>query len=274
VYAEPAREHTKTGGLVRTGAAAKIVLTAEGDAVAGVRVGGETLRAGHVISSVPWFAFPELFDQEPPALRGVIERARGTASSPIVTVNLWFDRRVLDEPFVGLPGRAMQWVFDKRLVFGRLRADSASASHAEARAEGGRAEAGEAASHLSLVSSGAAAILAETNEALIRMAHEELLDALPDVRAARLLRATVVREPRATFSLAPGQPARPSTETELKGFLLRRLDRHRLPATIKRGRSDTEPRTSSGNRIIWWSDEWVGMAPAQSVPIAMPITNS
>ena len=27
------------------------------------------------------------------------------ASSPIVTVNLWFDRPVLDEPFVGLPGR-------------------------------------------------------------------------------------------------------------------------------------------------------------------------
>ena len=32
-----------------------------------------------------------------------IARAR-MASSPIVTVNLWFDRRVLDQPFVGLPG--------------------------------------------------------------------------------------------------------------------------------------------------------------------------
>ena len=39
-------------------------------------------------------------------------------SKPIVTVNLWYDRRVMDEPFVGLPGRAMQWVFDKRLAFG------------------------------------------------------------------------------------------------------------------------------------------------------------
>ena len=47
----------------------------------------------------------------------------------------------MDEPFIGLPGRAMQWVFDKRLVFG------------------------EEASHLSLVSSGAASILAKTNEA-------------------------------------------------------------------------------------------------------------
>ena len=197
MYAEPAREYIEShGGVVRTGAAAKMVLTADGTGVAGVRWGGETWDGERVISSVPWFALPELFDEEPPALRGVIDRARRMASSPIVTVNLWFDRRVLDLPFVGLPGRAMQWVFDKRVVFGRE------------------------ASHLSLVSSGAAEILAETNEALIRMAHEELLDALPDVRAARLVRATVVREPRATFSLAPGQPARPSTETDLKGFFL------------------------------------------------------
>ena len=211
MYAEPAREHIERhGGAVRTGATAKILLNAGRDAVAGVQAGGETWTAGHVISSVPWFALAELFDEEPPALHGVIERARRTGSSPIVTVNLWFDRRVLDEPFVGLPGRAMQWVFDKRLVVG------------------------ETASHLSLVSSGAAEILAETNEALIRRAHEELLDALPLVRDAKLLRATVVREPRATFSIAPGQPARPSTRTELLGFLLAGdwIDTG-LPATIE-----------------------------------------
>jgi len=221
MYAEPAREYIEShGGMVRTGATAKVVLTAGGDAVAGVRVGDDTWHAGHVISSVPWFALPELFDEEPPALQGVIDRARRMASSPIVTVNLWFDHRVLDEPFIGLPGRAMQWVFDKRLVFGSLRADGVPANRA--------------ASHLSLVSSGAAGILAKTNEALIRDAHEELLDALPDVRAARLLRATVVREPRATFSLAPGQPDRPSTETNLRGFLLAGdwIDTG-LPATIE-----------------------------------------
>jgi len=127
-----------------------------------------------------------------------------------VTVNLWFDRRVLDLPVLGLPGRAMQWVFDKRLVLG------------------------DETSHLSLVSSGAAEILAETNEALIRRAHDELLDALPDVRAAKLIRATVIREPRATFSLAPGQPQRPSAETGVQGFFLAGdwIDTG-LPATIE-----------------------------------------
>ena len=219
MYAEPAREYIeRCGGSVRTGAAAKIVLSADRGAVTGVRAGDETWQTDRVISSVPWFALPELFDEEPPALHGVIDRARRMTSSPIVTVNLWFDRRVLDLPVLGLPGRAMQWVFDKQLVFGRRRADGA----------------GEEASHLSLVSSGAAEILAETNIELVHRAHAELLDALPDVRAAKLIRATVVREPRATFSLAPGEPARPSTETGLQGFLLAGdwIDTG-LPATIE-----------------------------------------
>ena len=227
MYAEPARAFVEGhGGEVRTGATAKIRLTPDGSAVAGVRAGGETWDASRVISSVPWFALAELFDEPPPALHGVIDRATRMASSPIVTVNLWFDRRVLDLPFVGLPGRAMQWVFD----VGHLRAEGAWVAPTEARTHPARAAVG----HLSLVSSGAAEILAETNESLIHRAHEELLDALPDVRAARLVRATVVREPRATFSLAPGQPARPSTETDLQGFLLAGdwIDTG-LPATIE-----------------------------------------
>ena len=231
MYAEPAREYIEShGGSVRTGATATIALSADRSSVSGVRVGGETVPATRVISSVPWFAVSELFDEEPPALSGVLDRARRMTSSPIVTVNLWFDRPVLDEPFVGLPGRAMQWVFDKRLVIG------------------------DNASHLSLVSSGAAEILAQTNIELVHLAHAELLDALPSVRAAKLLRATVVREPRATFSLAPGQPARPSTETALSGFLLAGdwIDTG-LPATIEsavRSGHRAADADQSGNRGI------------------------
>jgi squalene-associated FAD-dependent desaturase len=209
MYAEPAREFIEgRGGEVRTGTTAQVVL--RDSAVDAVQAGDQRWPARRVISTVPWFALGELFADEPPALREVIDRARRMTSSPIVTVNLWFDRPLLDEPFVGLPGRAMQWVFDKRLVLG------------------------DDSTHLSLVSSGAAAILARTNEELIRAAHDELLDALPEARTARLIRATVVREPRATFSLAPGQPARPPAETGVNGFFLAGdwIDTG-LPATIE-----------------------------------------
>ena len=61
-----------------------------------------------------------------------------------------------------------------------------------------------------------------------------LLDALSAVRAAKLLRATVVRESHATFSLAPGQPARASAETGVTGLVLAGdwIDTG-LPATIE-----------------------------------------
>src|SRR5439155_345676 len=132
------------------------------------------------------------------------QAAERAAASPIVSVNLWFDRPIFDEPLIGLPGRAMQWAFNKSAEGGD--------------AHGGHEAAAPGEAHVSLVSSGADAMLARTNEDLIRAAHDELLHALPASRAAKLLRGTVVREPRATFSLAPGQPPRPPAETGVKGL--------------------------------------------------------
>jgi hydroxysqualene dehydroxylase len=196
MYAEPARAFIeRRGGQVRTGALARIV--ADDRAVAGVDVRGERFSAPAVISSVPWHAMRTIFgDQVPPSLQHLVAGAAAMTSKAIVTVNLWFDRRVMDELFVGLPGRDMQWVFDKRLAFG------------------------SDASHLSLVASGADALAAERSDDLVSRAAAEVKDALPGARAATLLRGTVVREKHATFSLAKGQPARPGTGTAVKGLLL------------------------------------------------------
>jgi squalene-associated FAD-dependent desaturase len=207
MYAEPAREFIeRRGGTVRTGAAARLAV----DGQLEVEASGERWSPDAVIAAVPWFALRELIAAAPAALDVTLQSAGRMASSPIVTVNLWFDRAVLDEPFVGLPGRAMQWVFDTRAVFG-----------------------GDA-SRLSLVSSGASPLVALTNPELIAIAHQELLEALPAVREARLVRGTVVREPRATFSLAPGQPGRPPVETAVPGLYLAGdwIDTG-LPATIE-----------------------------------------
>jgi squalene-associated FAD-dependent desaturase len=208
MYAEPARQYIVAhGGTVRTGAAAVVHLDPRGGIVA---VGAETWTPAAVIAAVPWFVLPGLFTGETRPLDAVLAAARGTEPSPIVTVNLWFDRPILDEPFIGLPGRRMQWVFDKRLVVG------------------------DSASHLSLVSSGAAEIVGESNAQLVAAAHQELRDALPTCRAAALLRGTVIREPRATFSLAPGQPARPETRTDVPGlYLAGDWIATGLPATIE-----------------------------------------
>jgi squalene-associated FAD-dependent desaturase len=196
MYAEPARAFIESrGGEVRTGALARVLT--DGTRVTGVDVLGERIAASRVISAVPWFGMRTLFaDAAPPVLARLVADAGAMGSKPIVTVNLWYDRRVMDEPFVGLPGRSMQWVFDKRLTFGLET------------------------SHLSLVASGADALTSERTEDLIARAAREVGEAIPGARRATLVRGTVVREKHATFSLAAGQPARPHTRTGLVGLWL------------------------------------------------------
>jgi squalene-associated FAD-dependent desaturase len=196
MYAEPARAFIESrGGEVRVNALARVIV--EHGQVRAVEIRGERIATRRVVAAVPWFDIGRLFGQAPPPeLEAILGLASRIDSMPIVTVNLWYDRRVMDDSFVGLPGREMQWVFDKRLAFG------------------------EEASHLSLVSSGATRLTAMDRDELVALASAEVREALPLARDARLLHGTVVREKRATFSLAPGQPSRPATRTPVEGLYL------------------------------------------------------
>jgi squalene-associated FAD-dependent desaturase len=209
LYAEPARAWLEARGHeVRVNSPAKVDI--DRDRVTGVAVRGEHIAAPAVISTVPWHAFGGLFDAPPPALAATIANATALPSLPIVTVNLWFDRPVMHEPLIGLPGRAFQWVFDRRAIVGG------------------------AGSHLSMISSGAEAIVAMTNDELIALALADVRAALPAARTAQVRKGLAVREKRSTFSLAPDAPPRPAAETPIKGFVLAGdwVDTG-LPATIE-----------------------------------------
>jgi squalene-associated FAD-dependent desaturase len=197
------------GGRIEAGAVARVVFA--GGRATGVDIKGGRIEAAAVISAVPWHALAGLCGEAPPeALRELVATASAMRSSPIVTANLWFDRPVLAQPFVGLPGRSFQWAFDRAQV-----------------------TPGESTS-ISMVCSGADAIVQLSNQAIVEAAHRELRQALPAAAAARLLRGTAVRERRATFSLAPGEPARPPTHTAVPGLWLAGdwIDTG-LPATIE-----------------------------------------
>lgn len=171
MYALPAKEFIEQrGGEVRTSAVATIDCRGPQGSALHVNVRGETFSARSVVCAVPWYALPETLVSPPPALAQTVTAAANTAASPIVTVNLWLDRAVTGGMFLGLPGRTMQWVFDKRTIFG------------------------EQASHLSLVSSGAGHIVSRANQELIDLAVAEVRAALPAARAATVTRAVVVRE--------------------------------------------------------------------------------
>ena len=196
MYAEPARAFIEArGGEVRVNALARVVV--ERGRVQAFDIRGSRIDTSRVIAAVPWFDLRRLFTGAPPApLGALLADADAMVSMPIVTVNLWYDRPVMDEPFVGLPGRDMQWVFDKRQAFG------------------------ERASHLSLVASGADHLTASDTASLVSLAAREVAGAIPGARAATLVRGTVVRERRATFSLALDQPKRPGITTPVEGLFL------------------------------------------------------
>jgi squalene-associated FAD-dependent desaturase len=208
LYTEPSRVYLEQrGGEVRTSSLACVRVDS---GRASVHVRSHTFRPRAVICAAAWFALPSVFPDRPAALASVIDAAESTAASPIVTVNLWFDRPITSTVFVSLPGRANQWVFDKRALFGATT------------------------SHVSLVSSGAAALVGQSNQQLVNLALDELKAAIPEVRSAVLRRAVAVREKRATFSVAPGHPQRPPTRTSVPGLFLAGdwIDTG-LPATIE-----------------------------------------
>jgi hydroxysqualene dehydroxylase len=195
VYAEPARQFIEgRGGEVRIGCPARVHL--KDGRVSHVEARGERLDCASVVAAVPWYALVDLFTGDTSPVDVIRQAAAATKPSPIASVNLWLNQRILRTPFLGLPGRSMQWVFDKEQMFEKET------------------------SHITLVSSGADDVMALQNDELTALALRELREAVPEARAAKVVRASVVRERRATYSLAPDQPPRPQTTTAVSGLVL------------------------------------------------------
>ncbi|MCY3844232.1 MAG: FAD-dependent oxidoreductase [Acidobacteria bacterium] len=218
LYAEPARRFVEArGGSVRTQTPATVRF--DGEELRGVAAGETLLRAEAVIAAVPWHALPGLLPDRPDALAPVTEAARATPGSPIVSVNLWVDRPLLASRFVGLPGRTMQWAFETAPGHREARGLGEARGTADGCGSGTGSGRRPAGARLTLVASGADDVAHLPNPRIVARAAADLRDALPD-RGWRIEHASVIREPRATFSLAPGQPRRPGTETPVPGLLL------------------------------------------------------
>ena len=204
LYAEPAVRFIESrGGRVLRGTRALVDV----DPVARehrVYAGDEILRPGAVISAVPWHAFDRLWRHEvPERLAAIAGAARRMESAPIVTVNLWFDRPVMTERHIGLVGTQFHWVFNKDVgcLFDQGQQKDTRRLY-------------------SLVASGAEGLLRQENHELAALAERELRACLPGAAGAACVRSLVVRESRATFSLAPGAPPRPGTQTPVPGIFL------------------------------------------------------
>lgn len=107
--------------------------------------------------------------------------------SPITTIHLWFDRAITDLDHAALLDTRIQWMFNKTLI----RRFEASAQPAEGQ-------------YLELVISASHPELHQSREEILKSALAELVRFFPRVREANLVKAGVLKEARATFSVTPG----------------------------------------------------------------------
>jgi squalene-associated FAD-dependent desaturase len=153
------------GALVRMNAR---VVELEQDAA--LLVDGERVHADAFVLAVPSAESARLLGEPAPALE----------DSPIVSVHLLFDRRLLQHDLAALLASRAHWVFDRGRLTGR------------------EPERGQ---YLTVVSSGAPELLEVRGKELVELIASEVTSRLGQ---AELLWSRVSREPAATFAARPG----------------------------------------------------------------------
>jgi squalene-associated FAD-dependent desaturase len=170
------------------------------------------LDADAVVCAVPWGVVPGLLPEDlrsAPPIAGLA----GLKGSPIVSVEMWLDRVVVDRVMAGLRDSEMEWVFDKGRLYGRAGAPQ----------------------HLAFIVSAARRSLERPNGELVAAAEGALRRYFPAMKDAAVTRSLVLREPEATFACGPEAEAlRPGPDTPVRGlFLAGDWTDTGLPATIE-----------------------------------------
>jgi squalene-associated FAD-dependent desaturase len=157
----------------------------EGGAVRGVVSQGESYAADYYVSALP-------FERLPAVIGELDLDLNGFEHSPITGIHLWFDRSLTQLPHATLLDRTIQWMFNK---------------------SGGR--------YLQLVVSASRSLVDMNRADVIALAVRELAEFIPRVGEAKLEKAHVVKEVRATFSAKPGlEQRRPLSSTKFPNFFL------------------------------------------------------
>ncbi|MGC9199258.1 MAG: hydroxysqualene dehydroxylase HpnE [Acidobacteriaceae bacterium] len=128
--------------------------------------------------------------------------------APITTIHLWLDREVTDLEHAAFLDTRIQWLFNKSAIRGKKDVRRLEGVEGVADGEnrlGQRSAQGPAEGHyLELVISASHAEIQQRPDEILRSAMAELASFFPEVRRAKLLKSTVLKEARATFSVTPG----------------------------------------------------------------------
>jgi len=182
-------------------------LKMENGELAGIRFDeGREESADAYVFAVPHTALAELLPESMKQNDLSLANLDKIKVAPITGVHFWFDRPVMDEPFVTLLDSTTQWIFNKTVLY------------ADANEKDKNAPAGQ---YLQLVISASYDLLQKSRQEIIDLCLAELRQALPAARNAELVKATVIKEAAATFSPEPGVDRwRPKQQTAIPRLFL------------------------------------------------------
>lgn len=158
-----------------------------------VAVGGRDEAFDYVVLALPFDGLARILP-DTSASQSLRDSLTRFETSPITGIHLWFDRDISDLEHAVLLDRTIQWMFHK--------------SKLQRRDSNGHG------SYVELVVSSSKVLVERTKQEIVDLAVRELGDFFPVVRAANLVKSTVIKEVHATYSPKPGIDLnRPRTET-------------------------------------------------------------
>jgi zeta-carotene desaturase len=205
----------KRGGEVRLRATVREMRVKNGRVESIVLDGGAEEAADAVVIAVPQTAVAEVIGAPLAAADPAFAGLQHLHDAPITGVHLWFDRHVMEEPFVTLLDHTVQWVFNKtQLYVPDAGVSQSNDGEVPAPANGGG-------QYLQLVISASYDLVPKSRQEIIDLCVRELQDVLPATREAKLVKATVIKEVAATFSPEPGSDRwRPGPRCSISNLFL------------------------------------------------------
>jgi squalene-associated FAD-dependent desaturase len=155
---------------------------------------GKLITFDGVISAVPFDVLAKILPVDGSTV--LQEKLKRFETSPITGIHFWFDRAVTDLPHAVLLDRTIQWMFNKSIL-----------------QNGGRKQ--EGGSYLELVVSSSKTLVEKSKQEILDLALSELKEFFPQVKDPQVVKSTVIKEIKATYSALPmSDEYRPAAVTE------------------------------------------------------------
>ena len=150
------------------------------------------LHAGSVVLALPFEAFARLLPFLPrtEGKEKITQQIERHVHWPISSVHLWFDRPITDLDHAVLLDRELHWMYNQSKLQKRP------------------------GNYIELVQSASRAFAALPREQAIEQGVAEINEFFPEARSARVVKAALIKEVRATFGVPPGiDAARPTAQS-------------------------------------------------------------